>query len=262
VGPQVAEVLGYPVASWIDDPQRWFEMVHPDDRDRLERLSVENWTSGGPWAVDFRMIAADGRVVWMHDRGRCVERDELGRPTRFVGVVMEVTQERETELRTRDDEMALRSLLEGLPAVTWTELSDTTTGWRRFAYMSPQTRELFGYEPEELMGESGHFERMVHPDDLPRVLARIDEADATGEPWVDEFRARHRVGSWRWFHSASRRLTSDGVQPSVWQGVTVDITDQRGEGRGGSAVAPAEVVVIDGVDASVTPTAGEDRYSG
>jgi len=262
VGPQVAEVLGYPVASWIDDPQRWYDMVHPDDRARLQQLSAVTWVSGGPWAVDFRMIAADGRVVWMHDRGRCVGRDELGRPTRFVGVVMEVTSERETELRIRADETALRSLLEGMPAVTWTELSDPTTGWRRFAYISPQTVELFGYEADELLAEPGHFERMVHPDDLPRVLARIDEAESTGEPWVDEFRARHRDGSWRWFHAAARRITPDDVQPGVWQGVTVDITEQRGEGRGGSAVRPAKTVVIDDVEAIVTRPAGEGRYSG
>jgi PAS domain S-box-containing protein len=68
---------------------------------------------------------------------------------------------------------------------------------------------------------------MVHPDDLERVLARSGRSDRSGDPWVDEYRAIHRDGSVRWVHATARRVTPEGVSPAVWQGVTVDVTNEH-----------------------------------
>jgi PAS domain S-box-containing protein len=254
VGPRIAETLGYPVSRWIDDPSEWFAMIHPDDRERVLEMTAQNLSHGTSWAVDFRMIAADGNVVWVHDRGRCVQRDERGRPVRFVGAVFDVTAQQEALTAAQAEAATMRTLVEGIPAVSWTELADTEGNWRRFAYIGPQAVDLFGYEAEELMNEPGHFERMVHPDDLPRVLARTELANETGAPWVDEFRARHRDGTYRWYHSAARRVSADGEVPAVWQGVTVDITAHRSGSDPGQRVI--ELEELGGVGSPDAPAPG------
>ena len=231
VGPRIVELLGYPVSRWIDDATAWFEMVHPDDREWLSAIIAEIIAAGTPWSEDFRMIAADGRVVWVRDQGRCVARDEHGLPVRFVGAMTDVTVGREAEQALRNEHAALLAVAEGIPAMPWTELVDPDTGWRRFTYLGPQVREFLGYEREELMAEPGHFERIVHPDDRERVLERSRHSDLTGEPWVDEFRVRRRDGEVRWLHAAARRVSTEGVTPELWHGVSVDITairDARG----------------------------------
>jgi PAS domain S-box-containing protein len=226
VTPQIAEQLGYPVARWMDDPATWSEVIHPDDRGHVVEVSRASFASGAPWTLDYRVIAADGRIISVHSRARCAARDEAGRPTRFVGVLIDITDHDDADRRVRDDLATTTSLLEGMPGVPWTEIVDPTSGWRRFAYIGPQAKELFGYEPEELMGEPAHFERMVHPDDIDRVLRRWRRADTTGS-WVDEYRVRRRDGVARWFHATARRITPEGAAPAVWQGITVDVTDLR-----------------------------------
>jgi PAS domain S-box-containing protein len=238
VSPQIADALGYPVSRWMDDPTAWIQVIHPDDHDVVIATSRASFASGAPWAIDCRVIAADGEIRWMHSRARCASRDAAGRPSRFVGVLMDVTDRQDASLRVRDDLASASSLLEGMPGVPWTELVDPETGWRRFAYIGPQARDLFGYDPDELIAEPGHFERMLHPEDRERAIARGRRSDRSGEPWVDEFRVVLRDGSVRWFHGTARRVSAEGVTPAVWQGVTIDVTDVRAPGRSSARATP------------------------
>jgi PAS domain S-box-containing protein len=227
VGPAIGQTLGYPVSRWIDDLERWYEMVHPDDRDELRRAMRHHLATGAPWTLDYRMIAADGRLVWVRDRGRCAARDEEGRPARFVGAIADITEDR----RRLDEVVAAtrstHAVTEGMPAVAWTEVVDAATGRRRYTYIGPQAREVFGYDAAELIAEPRHFERMLHPEDRERVLATWDLHDETGEPWDDEFRVRLRDGRVRWFHSVARRVTGPDAAAAVWHGVSIDVTDAR-----------------------------------
>jgi len=224
VSPQMGVILGYPVSRWVDRPVVWFEMMHPDDRERVGAVAQANWAAGTPWEILYRMIASDGRIVWLEDRGLCVALDVQGRPFRFQGVILDVTERviRESELQASVDE--LRSLIDELPAVTWTETIDQRTGQERYRHISPQVVELLGYTPEELMAEPMHFPRLVHPDDLARVEATSRMADHTGV-WVDTYRVLHRDGSVRWVHGRGRRVSPPEVQPELWRGVTLDVTD-------------------------------------
>jgi PAS domain S-box-containing protein len=224
VSPQMALTLGYPLSSWVDTPEVWFDIMHPDDRERVGAVAQHTWVTGEPWEVVYRMIAADGRVVWLEDRGLCIATDDLGRPHRFQGVILDVSERvlRETELHATVGE--LRGLLEGVPAVTWAETIDPETGHERYVYISPQVVDLLGYTPEELMAEPAHFPRLVHPDDLPRVEAVSKLADHTGQ-WADTYRVLHRDGSIRWVHGRGRRVTPPEVRPELWRGITIDVTD-------------------------------------
>ena len=230
VSPEIAELLGYPITRWMEDPAAWADVIHPDDRQVVIETSQAGFTTGAPWALDYRVLAADGRVVWIHSRARCASRDDTGRPTRFVGVLIDVTERQDAERRARDDLAAATALLRSMPGVPWTELVDPGSGWRRYAYIGPQAQDLFGYTPEELIAEPTHFERLVHPDDHDRVVARSRRSDRSGEPWVDEYRVVVRDGSIRWIHGTARRVTPDGVSPAVWHGISIDVTGAR---RGG-----------------------------
>ena len=225
VGPLMSEILGLPRETW-KEPARWSELMHPDDRDQVVAHTRANAERGEPWDVDYRMIAADGRIVWLNDRGRCVVRDEIGRPIRFQGVMLDVTTRRAAEDALAAEHAILRDLVDGMPAVPWTHTQDADSGWTRYVFMGAQVHELVGYTSEELMAEPYHFSRLVHPDDRERVVRTNEESDRTGK-WDDEYRVIRRDGSVRWIHGVGRRVTPRGWEPETWHGVTIDVTSRH-----------------------------------
>jgi PAS domain S-box-containing protein len=227
VSPQIAELIGFSVSSWIDDPMHWFDLMHPDDRERARTQARTSWISGYPWSTEYRMIAADGRVVWLRDQGRCVERDHLGRPRRFLGTIVDVTVEAEQRERSREELETLRRVVAGIPAVTWIESVAADATEPRYLYISPQVEQFLGYDPEELLVEREHFPRLVHPDDAERIERRWLEACLRqDDTWEDRWRARHRDGRFRWVHARARRVSERGADPILWVGVSIDVTDE------------------------------------
>jgi PAS domain S-box-containing protein len=225
VSPQLSELLGLSIDEWIASPMAWFHTIHPDDREGMLEASRYTWRTGEPWVSEYRILAADGRVVWLADRGHCVERDEDGHPMRFLGAIADITERRE-RLDALEAELAtLRALTDGAPAVTWTEHFDHRTGMGRYAYISPEAAEIVGLSPEQLIAELEHFPRLVHLEDRARVNATNLAAESTGL-WVDTYRIVRSDGAIRWLHGRARRVDSPDPDVSVWHGLTIDVTTQ------------------------------------
>jgi PAS domain S-box-containing protein len=73
ISPQVEAVLGYTQVEWMENTLLWVELMHPDDRDRVvESCNTANRT-GQPFRAEYRMIARNGRVVWMSDQAVLVK---------------------------------------------------------------------------------------------------------------------------------------------------------------------------------------------
>jgi PAS domain S-box-containing protein len=153
-----------------------------------------------------------------------VAREGAGRPHRFQGTLVDVTERVELETELATEARDLRDLIQGVPAITWTETIDPATGHERYLFISPQVIEVLGYTPEELMAEPRHFSRLVHPDDRARVDVMSRTSDVTGV-WEDTYRVVHRDGSTRRLHGRGRRVTPRGVVPELWHGITLDVTE-------------------------------------
>jgi len=67
VSPHVETALGYSREEWLDQPDIWMELLHPEDREpTLAAHDLHNET-GRPWSREYRLIASDGQVVWFRD---------------------------------------------------------------------------------------------------------------------------------------------------------------------------------------------------
>jgi diguanylate cyclase (GGDEF)-like protein/PAS domain S-box-containing protein len=97
VSPGV-EALGYTLDHWLAQPDTWLTVVHPDDRARvLEEIETAR-EAASLVEIEYRVVATDGRVCWMHDRSEFV-RDPHGRVIGRRGVMLDVTERRELQER-------------------------------------------------------------------------------------------------------------------------------------------------------------------
>ena len=65
---QVEEMLGYTQEEWLEDPDLWVELLHPEDRGRVLAEANRTRTTGEPFEAEYRLITRDGRTVWVHDK--------------------------------------------------------------------------------------------------------------------------------------------------------------------------------------------------
>ncbi|WP_339439168.1 ATP-binding protein [Pseudomonas sp. EA_15y_Pfl1_P104] len=84
----------------------YLQGVHPEDRGTVTRSIKHCITFGTEYAEEYRLLQADGNVRWVFARGRCYK-DHQGRPARFLGAALDLTERKHTE-------QALRHLNENL----------------------------------------------------------------------------------------------------------------------------------------------------
>ena len=109
VSPRVAEMTGYPPETWTSTPNHWRRVLHPDDAERVLALHAASIASGEPFRAEYRIRAADGRVVWVRDEA-LILRDATGRPTRIQGIWSDITAQREAQERLRQQTTYVRLL--------------------------------------------------------------------------------------------------------------------------------------------------------
>ncbi len=94
VGPQTVEILGYPLSDWyIDD--FWAKHMHPEDQKWAIQYCQESPLSQNNYEFEYRMLTADGRVVWLYDIVNVV-RDENG-PQLLHGFMIDITDRKQAE---------------------------------------------------------------------------------------------------------------------------------------------------------------------
>jgi PAS domain S-box-containing protein len=93
---------------------------------------------------------------------------------------------------------------------------------RKFIYASPRVFELFGFQPEELIGKN--IAELIHPDDLQSAIEAMREA-RSGSIFRFEFKTRHKGGHYV-IVSASGRWVKEGDDFKL-VGVLRDITDRK-----------------------------------
>jgi diguanylate cyclase (GGDEF)-like protein/PAS domain S-box-containing protein len=111
VSPQIEALLGYSVDEWLSDPEFFPKLVHPDDRDRILALVDHCNQTADPFREEYRLIARDGRTVWVQDASLVVS-DEDGRPLFTQGYLLDITARRKSEQRFAAEHAVARAVAE------------------------------------------------------------------------------------------------------------------------------------------------------
>jgi PAS domain S-box-containing protein len=207
------ELLGYRPEEVIDSHEGWSALMAAPDRDRAN-AAMEAYLSGQTpvYECEFRMRHADGRWIWIVSRGKVVDRDSQGRPTRMIGVMRDVTVQRQDREELQQLVLLLQLAFDAI--FVWTPE-------RGIEFWNHGAELQYGYSAQEALGR--------HPSDLlhteyPAGPSDNEIALQTRGLWQGELTHHTKDG---------RRLTVNAVMQRVRQGqdrmleITRDISDRK-----------------------------------
>jgi PAS domain S-box-containing protein len=95
VSKRAEAILGYSIKQWLREPNFWEIHLHPDDRLKALASYRRATQDKRHHALEYRMIAADGREIWFHDSVHAVVED--GTSKELIGVMVDITDRKRTE---------------------------------------------------------------------------------------------------------------------------------------------------------------------
>ena len=219
--PQMEQLTGYSAEQWASEPDFFSQVLHSEDRDRVLAAFASVHETHEPIQIEYRVIAKDGRVVWIQDEAS-VARDEEGRPLYFQGYMSDVTVRKQNELNLREIQDRYQELAEQLPFVTYVDDPTGSAG-----YISPQIEQLVGYSPEEWLAVDDSFSSFAHPDDRNKAAYDVRKAREQSLPYELEYRMIASDGRAIWVQDNAVPIRNDAGEIRYWQGYIVDVTERR-----------------------------------
>lgn len=198
-----------------------FAASNPPDMARLEEALRDSAATRSPLCFEHRIRDAAGDTRWL----RCMATPQRTADggTLWDGLMLDVTDLRQTEAALRDSENRLRIAQEAAGLASWEwDLSSGTLTW------SDSLLRIFGLEPGAAGPDFATFtERIVHPDDRERVLANAQLVVGRQGSVQIQYRIVRPDGAVRWLEcTGSSVADADGRARRVL-GIVRDVTDRK-----------------------------------
>ena len=221
VSPQIEAQSGHPPEAFIEDPELYMKIIHPDDRERVRAEDDRTEATGRPFRVEYRVVRPDGGIVWIRDEARLI-RDGEGRPRFWQGLQTDITEQRRAAERLRASEERYRLVARATDEAIWDSdiVADRQT-W------NGAVEAMFGY-PAGTVTDAAWWEDHVHPDDRQRVLAGIGSVLKNGaEMWSEEYRFRRADGGYSTVEDRAYLVRDEAGAPVRMVGSMADVTERR-----------------------------------
>ena len=229
-------------AGW-ESFDEFFTRIHPDDVARYEASYQAGLDAGRAYDVEYRIRTEQGDTRTVREIGEFVP-DADGLPTRAVGTVQDVTEDRrrQAELEAARDRMAElardlgRSQQELLHARERFDLAvsganDGIWDWlidHEEIYVSPVWLRILGFGVDEMQPTVPHWYALVHPDDRARVRQAVDDhVEGRSAALQIAYRIRHKDGRYIWVEVRGKRLLDHRGIAYRMVGTMSDIEDKK-----------------------------------
>lgn len=202
--------------------------VHPDElaQHQAHQKRLMEAKDGEVIESENRIRRPDGTFTWFYFRDTVFKRDEEGKPSQFIGSMLDVTARKNAEDTLRKNQHLLQQITDTIPL----DIYIYDVRQKRNIYFNRS--ENLGYSLEVLNNqESGEFyAHLVHPDDLVRHRANGQRLlqSKDGEIIESEYRMKHASGEWRWYYFRDIVFMRDeNGLPVQFLGSIQDITQRK-----------------------------------
>ena len=220
VSPQIEAALGYSQEEWLEDPVRWYQHIHPDDKQRWSLEAAEMFLSGKPLRSAYRVIARDGRVIWFHCDARMMRRDD-GRPWCIHGVAFDISDIKRIEEELQEERNFVSAILDTVGALV--VVLDNEGRILRF---NPACELTTGYAKEEVQGKC-IWDLFLLPEETDRFKANFEllRTDLLPQDYQSCWVTRH--GDQRLIAWSSTLLPGNGETARYIIATGIDITERK-----------------------------------
>ena len=220
-----AEIIGYTLTEL--EPvsiETWMKFTHPDDLEKSNELLEKHFRGELEYyECECRMKHKNGHWVWVLDRGKVASWGDDGKPLWMFGTHQNITERKKAEEELRNSREQYQLVIAGSNDGIWDWNLKTN-----HLYLSPRWKEQLGYQDHELPDSFDSFKNNLHPDDAARVLAFAEEyLSGTEGRYAQEFRMRHRDGSWRWILAQGTEVRDTDSKLIRMVGSHSDITSRK-----------------------------------
>ena len=221
VSENITEVLGYRPREYLQNADFWRRRVHPEDLAAVEASIVQLFKIGRLTA-EYRFLKEGGPYCWVNDEQRLI-RDHNGQPMEVIGSWSDVSERKQAEEAAAAAVDHVERLLASSPAVLY---SYKATGDYAPTFISPNVKDLLGYDREEYLESADFWLSRVHPDDSPRLLEEYSRLMEHGRLSV-EYRFRKKDGGYSWIGDELHLVRNAVGDPIEVVGSWSDITARK-----------------------------------
>lgn len=218
MSPQVEEMLGYTQEEWLEDPDLWVKLLHPEDREQVLAEANCTRTTGETFNAEYRLVARDGRILWVHDKA---VRVEVESSVVWQGVMLDITERKRSREELRRSEELFRRTFESAGVGMAHVIRDG-----RWLRVNDKLCEISGYGREELLGMT--FLELTPPEDRQASLDRIRRM-LTGKlgPYSIVRRYVRKNGSRVWVNLSVSLVRKPSGEADFFICVAEDVTEQK-----------------------------------
>ncbi len=227
---QIEAICGYTAEELLTGPLTCNDVIHAEDRERVNAATAAALAAHAPYALDYRVNHKDGSIRWLQDKGQAVF-DPSGKPLYIDGVVFDVTDLKaaETAVTLANKELAeseakLRSLIANIPGAIYRCLPDEN--WTP-VFISDAFTDIFGYPIADYTSGTRRLTDLIHPDDLERGTTAVRAALAQRKPFTTEHRIIRRDGAVRWVQERCQGVYDADGRAIYLDGAIFDITEHK-----------------------------------
>jgi PAS domain S-box-containing protein len=226
VSPQIEASLGFSQEEWLEDPIRWYQQIHPDDKQRWSVEAARMFLSGKELCSAYRVLARDGRVVWFHCQANMIRRKN-GRPWFIHGIAFDITELKRTEEALQEERNVVSAILHTVGA-----LVVVLDPQGRIVRFNRACEEVSGYSFEEARGKF-FWDLCLVPEEAERFKIAVERLHTGGRSSSDHSSKDHeaswiaRDGSRRLIAWSSTALPAENGGAASIIATGIDITERK-----------------------------------
>ena len=192
INPRFAQIAGRSEKEMLTID--WMSITHPDDvqadLDSMAKLNAKKITE---FQMEKRYLRPDGSVVWIDMSVTPVYSDDPAQPNHLC-MIKDVTQQKIDRVVLQDNERRWRFAIEGSGDGLWDWNIPAGT-----VFFSKRWKEMIGYTTDEISDSLNEWEKRIHPDDKPTVMATVQShLDGKTLNYSSEHRVQCKSGNWKW----------------------------------------------------------------